>query len=120
MKAQLSLEFLVYAAVLAASLVASLASYAWASSRLRLYDNTALSEQFAALVNLELQYAQGSFTAVLPHNACAPAASASSALVQPNASIGLPGGVLLANSLCGMHGPVRLELRWLNGTPILR
>lgn len=71
MKAQLSLEFLLYIGIAMASMAAMLALYLKGSAQLRQYSTQAELEAFVAGVNANIGIGMGSFYAYLPKGICA-------------------------------------------------
>ena len=105
MKAQMSFEFMVYMAIVIASIAVSLSVYAYSDHMLASRSGSALREAFMAAIEAHMLYYSSIFYAVVPAGICS------------NAT-GMPGGVHLEAQLCGQGGRMAklLLVRNLNGS----
>ena len=105
MKGQLSFEFLVYTALMGASLLAALAVYARGSGILQNRLNASYAMAFFGSISSVAGYSSGNTIVYVPKQICGPAASIAE-LVDYSESQGIP--LEIDNSVCGHSGELSI------------
>lgn len=121
MKLQLSMEFVLYVALVSASTASALSLFVYARGSLAGRTSSVYSEELAALINANMAYADGTFSAFVPADFCESVASGNQVRSSEGVFL-LDGNITVAESACVVQGSLaRLELsRLLNGTYLLR
>ncbi len=105
MKAQMSFEFMLYAAIALASIAASLSVYMYSDHALLSGSASALDEEFATAIEAHMAYYSSTFRIIVPKGAC---------------QLGglLPDNVHISDSLCNSSSGMAevLLTRELNGS----
>ncbi len=114
MRIQMSLEFVIYAAISLASLTGALAAYSAVMPKYSSMENGAELTTFASAVNANMQYASSTFDAFVPRGICNPVNEAW-------ASTAFDSRVAFGAGLCNSAGGIRQVSMSMdgNGTVIL-
>ena len=119
-KAQLSLEFMLYTALVAASTVSALSIFIYAQCSQNARASSAYAEELFALINANMAYERGYFYAVVPAGLCN-ASLHGNEVDTKDGVFRTDGNLTILRSACTMPGSMeRLELvRLFNGTYVL-
>jgi hypothetical protein len=121
-RSQMSIEFLVYTGITAASLVVMLAVYIKAGAAISAMDANSGLENFAGTINMNMEYQRSTFIAYVPPQICG-ASVVNGSIIYSGSLFELAGPLSLDNALlCGYAGRfARLSLvQEPNGTFALR
>jgi len=116
-RAQLSLEFMLYTALVAASTVSAIATFLYVQGSQGARVGRAYTEELVALINANMAYASSDFYAVVPSGLCNGTLRGDE--INTNAgALRIDGNLTILGSACsGQGGMERLELARLpNGT----
>ena len=117
-RAQLSVEFMVYAAMAIVSLVVSLKVFSIGTSVQGITADNAYAEELAAAINSNMGYSSSAFSAYVPRSICN-ATFANGTMTIGGYSIGLASDLtIMSGAICwGSGGPERLLMyRASNGS----
>jgi len=116
-RAQLSLEFMLYTALVAASAVSAVSAYLYAQRSQVTRTDAAYAEELFALINANMAYGSSVFYAVVPADMCN-ATAHSGEIDTGYGTFRIDGNLTVRSSACDSPGRIeRLELEVLaNGT----
>ncbi len=118
-KAQMSIEFIIYIAISAISLVAVLSIYHFGSLKINSTMNLDYVDNFASIINSNLYQYKSTFTSYIPNSICK-IKIAGYELKYKNKSIAIDAPVKLNNSICKNSGKIEnMTMYYSNGTYFL-
>ncbi len=117
MRAQLSLEFMLYTALVAASTVSAISIFLYVQSSQGARTSRAYTEELIALINANMAYESSAFYAVVPAGLCNGTLNGNEADAGA-VGFSIDGNLTVLQSACGRQGGMEhLELsRLQNGT----
>ncbi len=117
MKAQLSLEFMLYTALVAASTVSAISVFLYVQGSQEARTSRAYAEELLALINANMAYDSSTFYAVVPSGLCSNTRNGSE-INTSSGILSLDGNLTIQESACSRQGSMEhLKLsRLSNGT----
>ncbi len=121
MRLQLSLEFVLYTALAAASAASAISMFVYAKGSIAEREGGVYLEELSALINANMAYSNSTFYAFVPRGLCGAPAGGSNGSGAYSGADSVDGNLTIQPSLCGSGGGIaRLRLvRLFNGTYLL-